>query len=83
MEGGDAAARHAAERAAAGTEDGAAGGARARAACELAAVRTWAVRSASLETTARSDDEMLGEVGSHGVAQAPMADTDTAGTARV
>ena len=48
MEGGGAAARHAAERAAAGTEDRAAGRARARAACELAAVRTWAVRSASL-----------------------------------
>ena len=33
------------------------------------------------ETTARTDDEALGEVGSKGVAQAPMADTDTAGTA--
>ena len=32
------------------------------------------------ETTARTDDETLGEVGSQGVAQAPMADTDTAGT---
>ena len=32
------------------------------------------------ETTARTDDEALGEVGSKGVAQAPMADTDTAGT---
>ena len=33
------------------------------------------------ETTARTDDETLGEVGSQGVVQAPMADTDTAGTA--
>ena len=30
--------------------------------------------------TARTGDEMLGEMGSPGVAQAPMADTDTAGT---
>ena len=31
------------------------------------------------ETAARTDDEVLGTVGSRGVAQAPMADTDTAG----
>ena len=33
------------------------------------------------ETTARTDDEVLGTVGSQGVAQAPLAGTDTAGTA--
>ena len=33
------------------------------------------------ETGARTDDETLGGVGSQGVAQGPMADTDTAGTA--
>ena len=32
------------------------------------------------ETGTRTDDEMMGGVGSHGVAQGPMADTDTAGT---
>ena len=31
------------------------------------------------ETGARTDDETLGGVGSQGVAQGPMADTDTAG----
>ena len=32
------------------------------------------------ETTTPTDDETLGAGGSQGVAQAPMADTDTAGT---
>ena len=52
---------------------------------ELAFLRTvrWprgATRLARVapETTARTDDEVLGTVGSQGLAQAPMADTDTA-----
>ena len=52
---------------------------------ELAFLRTMWPRGATRltrvapETAARTDDEVLGTVGSRGVAQAPMADTDTAG----
>ena len=53
---------------------------------ELAFLRTMWPRGptqptgAAPETGARTDDEALGGVGSQGVAQGPMVDTDTAGT---
>ena len=82
MEGDGAAARHAAERAATGTEDGAAGmrdEGMSSTAVSCAARLDGALDVAG-ETTARTGSETLGDVGSQGVAQAPMKDTGTAGT---
>ena len=83
MEGDGAAARHAAERAATGTEDGAAG------MRDEGMSSTTVICTARLDgaldvaggATARTGSETLGDVGSQEVAQAQMTDTGTAGTA--
>ena len=81
MEGGNAAARHAAERTAADTEDGAAvrdeGASSTTVSC---GARLGGALDVAGETTTRTGGETLGEVGSQGVVPTPMTDTGTAGT---
>ena len=80
---GSAAAWHAAEHTAEDAEDGAPGmrDESASSGIDGCGAHLGGARGVAGETAARTDDETLGEVGSQGVIRAPMADTDTAGTA--